>query len=97
MKAATLGLAAIGMAIWPVAAWSCGGPAGKSVAISFDGQKYTIANVGRQQIHVTFGAWNTNFALQLAPGQSGSPTTPGTFPQPMSGYQSCYAVAVSAR
>ena len=91
MKLALLKAVAVCATAWPCQAWCCGGPAGRYVAISYSGQKYTVTNIGRSPVHVTFTAWSTTFDLQLAPGQSGSPYTPGMFGQSMSGYQSCYA------
>jgi hypothetical protein len=79
------------MMAWPCEAYCCGGPAGNSVAVSSDGQKFTVTNIGRSPVHVTFTAWSATFNLQLAPGQSGTPYNPGTFGQLMTGYQSCYA------
>jgi len=77
--------------LWPASAWCCGGSAANYVAIAYDGQKYTVTNIGRRPVQVTFTAWGTTFDLQLAPGQSGTPYKPGVFGQLMSGYQSCYA------
>jgi hypothetical protein len=91
MKHALLKAVAVCATIWPCQAWCCGGPAGNYVAISFDGQKYTVTDIGRRPVHVTFTAWSMTLDLQLAPGQSGSPYSAGVFRQSMSGYQSCYA------
>jgi hypothetical protein len=81
----------------PCQAWSCGGTAGRYIAMTFDGQKYTITNVGRQTVTVAFTAFNTSYNLQLAPGQSASPRSPGMFGQYMTGYQSCVATPVRYR
>lgn len=59
--------------------------------MTFDGQKYTVTNLGRAQVQVAFTAFGMTYNLQLAPGQSDSPRTPGMFTQPMMGYQSCVA------
>lgn len=83
--------------LWPGAAWCCDGTSGRDVAITFDGQKYTVSNTGRQWLQVTFTAGNNTYNLQLAPGQSASPRSPGTFGQFMSGYQSCNASAIRYR
>ncbi|HTT84577.1 MAG TPA: hypothetical protein VMF67_13945 [Rhizomicrobium sp.] len=89
---------ALGLALlWPCAAWSCDGTAGRNVAVTFDGHKYTVSNMGRQWLQVTFTAWNTTYNLQLAPGQAASPRSPGTFGQFMSGYQSCTATPIRYR
>jgi hypothetical protein len=93
-----LGKSAIVLALlWPCAAWSCDGTAGRSVAVTADGQKITVSNMGRQWLQITFTAWNNTYNLQLAPGQSASPRSPGTFGQFMSGYQSCSATPVRYR
>lgn len=81
----------------PAAAWSCDGPAAMSVAVSCDGSKCTATNMGRTPVAVSFQAWGTNYSLSLAPGQSGSPTTPGWLNVPMRGYQSCTASFVPTR
>ena len=75
----------------PGAAWSCDGAAGREVAVTFDGQKFTISNLGRQWLEIAFTAGTSTYNLQLAPGQSASPRSPGTFGQFMNGYQSCAA------
>jgi hypothetical protein len=62
-----------------------------SVAISTDGQKVTVTDIGRQPVDVSFQAWGTNYDLQLAPGQSGTPINQGINQRYMSGYQTCYA------
>jgi hypothetical protein len=84
-------------AFLPCEAWSCDGTAGQSVAITFDGQKYTVSNMGRQTLNVVFTAYNATYNLQLAPGQSASPYSPGIFGRFMSGYQSCVATPVLYR
>lgn len=83
--------------LWPGVAWCCDGTAGRDVAITFDGQKYTVSNTGRQWLQVTFTAGSNSYNLQLAPGQSASPRSPGAFGQFMSGYQSCNAMAIRYR
>jgi len=79
---------------WPSAALACDGTAGRSVAVTFDGQKYTVSNMGRQWLQVVFTAGSATYNLQLAPGQSAVPRSPGTFGQFMSGYQSCSATPI---
>lgn len=81
----------------PHAGWCCGGQGGASIAVSYDGAKYTVSNMGRQWLDVVFTAWNTTYALRLAPGQSDSPRSPGMFGQFMKGYQSCVATVVPTR
>ncbi len=77
------------------AAWACDGPNGGSVAIANDGSKYTVTNVGRVPLQVTFSAYGTTYSLQLAPGQSGTPITSGVHQQYMTGYQTCYAASIA--
>jgi len=84
-------VAALGGILLSSSAWCCGGPAGNYVATSADGQKFTVTNVGRTPVHVTFTAWGATYELQLAPGQSGTPFGSGMFGRPMTGYESCYA------
>ncbi|HEY3778895.1 MAG TPA: hypothetical protein VGL35_12645 [Rhizomicrobium sp.] len=81
----------------PQAAWCCGGQAGSAVAITYDGGKYTVSNVGRQWLDIVFTSWNTSYNLRLAPGQSASPYSPGMLGQFMQGYQSCVATVVPTR
>jgi hypothetical protein len=81
----------------PCAAVSCDGTAGRSVAVTFDGQKYTVSNIERQWLQVVFTASNATYNLQLAPGQSASPRSSGAFGHYMSGYQSCAATPISYR
>jgi hypothetical protein len=76
---------------WSASALACDGTAGRDVSIVFDGQKYTVTDTGREWVQVTFTAFGTNYDLQLAPGQSESPRTPGMFSRPMAGYQTCVA------
>jgi hypothetical protein len=78
-------------------AQACDGPAGASVAITYDGQKFTVTDIGRQSVNVAFTTANNSYNLQLAPGQSDSPRTSGMFGQPMSGYQSCTATPIRYR
>jgi hypothetical protein len=84
---------------WARAASACDGAASHDVVITFDGQRFTVTNVGREWVQVDFAAFGTTYNLQLAPGQSDTPSTGGTFNLPMNGYQSCVAtplpVAVS--
>jgi len=87
----------LGVVAVPGCAWSCGGPGAMSVAISYDGGKYTVTNIGRTPLLITFVAWTTNYSLSLAPGQSGTPASSGLFNLPMRGYQSCTAMVVSTR
>ena len=96
-KRRMLGAAAFLVLSLPCQAWSCGGTAGRSIAMTFDGQKYTITNMGRQTVSVAFTAYSTSYNLQLAPGQSASPRSPGTFGQFMTGYQSCVATPIASR
>jgi hypothetical protein len=81
----------------PQAAWCCGGQAGASVAISYDGGKYTVANIGRQWVDIVFTAGNETYSLRLAPGQADTPRSPGMLGQSMQGYQSCVATVVPTR
>src|ERR1700722_8725217 len=81
----------------PGSAWCCDGVAGRSVAVTADGQKITVSNMGHQWLQVTFTAWNNTYNLQLAPGQSASPRSPGTFCQTMTGYQPCNATPIRYR
>src|ERR1700733_12205331 len=87
----------LGVACAPCAAWCCGGPAASSVAISTNGAGYTVTNIGRAPLQVTFIAWGKTYSLSLSPGQSGTPATGGLFDSPMKGYESCEAVAVQTR
>ena len=59
--------------------------------ITFDGQRFTVTNTGREWVQVDFGAFGATYNLQLGPGQSDIPRSPGMFTQPMFGYQSCIA------
>lgn len=88
---------ALAVSAAPCCAWACGGPAGTAVAISSDGNKYTVTNMGRTMLAITFTAWNQTYVLSLAPGQSGTPASSGWLNLPMKGYQSCSAVALPAR
>lgn len=84
---------------WCAGAAACDGSAGRDVAVAFDGQKYTVTDTGREWLSVAFTAYGATYNLQLGPGQSDTPRSPGVFSQPMYGYQSCIAtplpVAVS--
>jgi hypothetical protein len=79
-------------AIWPCQALACGGPVGSTIAITTDGTKYMVTNLGRQFVTVYFTAWGQTFELKLAPGQSATPIGGGANGQYMRGYQTCYAV-----
>lgn len=81
----------------PTAAWCCGGVAGRNIAITFDGQKYTVSNMGHQTVNVVFTAYNATYNLLLAPGQAATPHSSGIFGQYMSGYQSCVATPLLYR
>jgi hypothetical protein len=94
MKASLL--AAGLLLLWPACAWSCGGTAARDISVSFDGQKYTVTNTGREPVQVDFAAFGATYNLQLAPGQSEIPRSPGMFTQPMYGYQSCVATPLAA-
>lgn len=80
----------------PAHAWACTGAAAMDVAISYDGSKYTVTNIGKASVVVTFQAWAQSYTLTLAPGQAGTPMTGGIFNLPMKGYQSCTATPVAA-
>ena len=82
---------------WPSVAAACDGPAGKSVAVTSDGEKFTVTNVGREALNVVFSAYDNTYTLTLQPGQSDTPRTSGMFTQPMRGYQSCSATAIRYR
>jgi hypothetical protein len=88
-------VAAVLMLLGPAWAWACDGAAGRDVAITTDSQKVTVTNTGREWVQVAFAAFGTNYSLQLAPGQSDSPRSPGMFSQPMLGYQSCVATPLA--
>ena len=77
--------------VWCAAASACDGAGGRDVAVTYDGQKYTVSNTGRQSLQVAFTAFGNTYNLQLAPGQSETPRSSGIFSQPMYGYQSCVA------
>ena len=76
---------------WAADASACGGTAANDVSVAFDGQKFVVTNTGREWVQVDFGAYGATYNLQLAPGQSDIPRSPGVFTQPMYGYQSCTA------
>jgi hypothetical protein len=88
---------AFGAGLAPCAAWSCDGPAGGAIALSTDGNKYTVTNMGKAQVTITFAAYGQSYTLSLAPGQSGTPTSSGLFNTPMKAYQSCIAIPIPAR
>ena len=88
---------ALGALAAPSAAWCCGGPGADSVAISTNGAGYTVTNIGRALLQITFVAWGQTYSLTLAPGQAGTPVSGGLFSTPMKGYQSCEAVVVPTR
>ncbi|MGD0192114.1 MAG: hypothetical protein ABSD74_15350 [Rhizomicrobium sp.] len=81
----------------PGCAWACGGPAGAAVALSYNGSTYTVTNISKVPLQVTFAAFGTTYSMSLAPGQSGVPQGGGLFNLPMHGYQSCTAVVVPTR
>jgi hypothetical protein len=81
---------------WCASAAACDGSAGRDVAVAFDGQKYTVTDTGREWLQVAFTAYGATYNLQLAPGQSDTPRSPGMFTQPMYGYQSCVATPLPA-
>jgi len=91
MKRVLTAVAAVLILLVPACAWACDGAAGHDIAVTTDGQKVTVTNTGRELVQVAFAAFGTNYSLQLAPGQSDSPRSPGMFSQPMLGYQSCVA------
>ena len=82
---------------WPCVAEACDGPAGASVTVTSDGEKFTVTNVGKLAVNVVFTAYDNTYTLTLQPGQSDTPRTSGTFTQPMRGYQSCSATAIRYR
>ncbi len=90
-------IAITGGILWSGAAFGCDGVAGRNVAVTFDGQKFTVSNVGRQYLQVVFTAGSATYELQLAPGQSATPRSPGAIGQFMSGYQSCAATPIRYR
>jgi len=94
MKSLGFGAIAVAAVLCPAVASACDGTAGRDIAVTTDGQKVTVTNTGRAWVQVAFTAFGTNYSLQLAPGQSDSPRTPGMFSQPMLGYQSCVATAL---
>jgi hypothetical protein len=73
-------------------ACACDGPAGNAIALTTNGNNYTVTNIGRAPVTVTFSAWGKTYSLALAPGQSGTPSSGGLFNLPMKGYQSCVAI-----
>jgi len=88
---------ALGAGLAPSTAWSCGGPAASSVAISTNGAGYTVTNIGRAPLQITFVAWGKTYSLSLSPGQSGTPVSGGLFSSPMKGYESCEAFVIPTR
>jgi hypothetical protein len=97
MKRSLFIAVAFGMVAAPCSAWSCGGPAAMSVAVSCDGAKCTVTDIGHAPLSVTFGAWGTTYSLSLSPGQSGTPASSGWLNIPMRGYQSCTATVIPSR
>lgn len=97
MNRIVMGATALLALALPQSAWCCGGIAGSSIAISYDGGKYTVSNIGRQWLDILFTAGNTTYSLRLAPGQAASPYSPGMLGQFMQGYQSCVATPVPVR
>lgn len=96
MRLGLPGAAAALVLAWAAGAMACSGPAGRDVAIAFDGQKYTVTDTGRAWLQVALTAFGTTYNLQLAPGQSETPRSPGMFTQPMAGLQSCIATPIPA-
>src|SRR5690348_14395224 len=80
---------------WAGEASACDGAASRDVVITFDGQRLTVTNTGREWVQVDFAAFGTTYNLQLAPGQSDTPRMQGLFNLPMNGYQSCVATPLS--
>jgi hypothetical protein len=91
MKRIDIGAVAAVTLFFPSLALACDGTAGRDVAVTFDGQKFTVTDTGREWLQVAFTAFGTTYNLQLGPGQSDTPRSPGIFSQPMNGYQSCVA------
>ena len=91
MKPTLFGAVAALALAWCADASACAGPAANEISISFDGQKFTVTNTGRNWVHVDFGAFGATYNLDLGPGQSDIPRSPGMFTQPMYGYESCIA------
>ena len=76
----------------PLSAFACTGPAGQFVAISYDGNKYTVVNMGKRPVHVVFTAYiGQTYVLDLYPGQASTPASSGWLQLPMKGYQTCVA------
>ena len=82
-------------ALAPALAHACDGSAARDVAVAFDGQKFTVTNTGRAWLAVAFQAFGTTYNLELGPGQSDTPRSPGLFTRPMAGYQSCVATPLA--
>lgn len=76
---------------WCGEAAACGGTAAHDVSVAFDGQKFTVTNTGREWVQVDFAAYGATYNLQLGPGQSDIPRSPGLLTEPMYGYESCVA------
>lgn len=81
----------------PAAAQACDGPAGNAVAVSCGGNSCTVTNISRAILSVAFSAWGQNYTVELGPGQSGIPASPGWLSTPMKQYQTCIATVVPAR
>ncbi|HLY07368.1 MAG TPA: hypothetical protein VKR31_16600 [Rhizomicrobium sp.] len=96
MKALLPGAVAIVVLAWAAEARACGGSAAHDVAVTFDGQKFTVTNTGKAWVQVDFGAFGATYNLQLGPGQSDIPRSPGVFTRPMLGYESCVATPMPA-
>ena len=96
MRRVCMGAAAILAVAWCADAAACDGTAARDVAVTFDGAKFTVTNTGRGWVQVDFAAFGTTYSLQLGPGQSDTPRSPGMFTQPMAGYQSCVATPLAA-
>ena len=96
MRSVILGAAATLALAWCADdASACAGPAANAISIAFDGQKFTVTNTSRQWVQVDFGAYGATYNLQLGPGQSEIPRSPGMFTRPMYGYDSCVATPMT--
>jgi len=76
----------------PCCALACGGPAGDAIALSTDGNRYTVTNMGKIPVAITFASYGQTYSLTLAPGQVGTPTGGWLFNLPMKAYQTCTAI-----
>lgn len=89
-------IAFVGAMLLPPLAQACDGPAGSIVALTTDGSKYTVTNMGRVPVVVTFTGWGQTYTLSLAAGQSAVPVSSGIFRTPMQGYQTCTAIPMAS-